>query len=100
MGRVCSEADTHTDSTICISAALTERIQNIPDVDILRDMVIPALLQTVVKGFNLNCCIIYFISFYIHVYFCYSAIGPLLSILFLKLDESYVDVVETVCGMP
>ncbi|KAL1547569.1 DNA-directed RNA polymerase [Salvia divinorum] len=48
---VCSEADTHTDSTICISAALTESIHNIPDVDILRDMIIPALLQTVVKGF-------------------------------------------------
>ncbi|XP_057811820.1 DNA-directed RNA polymerase IV subunit 1 [Salvia miltiorrhiza] len=48
---VCSAADTHTESTICISAALTESIQNIPDVDILRDMVIPALLQTVVKGF-------------------------------------------------
>ncbi|XP_047946943.1 DNA-directed RNA polymerase IV subunit 1 [Salvia hispanica] len=48
---VCSEADTHPDSTICISAALTESIPNIPDVDILRDMIIPALLQTVVKGF-------------------------------------------------
>lgn len=48
---VCSEADTHTDSTICISAALIESNQEFPDVDILREMVIPALLQTVIKGY-------------------------------------------------
>lgn len=48
---ICSEADIHNDSTICISAALTQDFQEFPDVDILRDMVIPALLQTVIKGF-------------------------------------------------
>ncbi|KAH6759605.1 hypothetical protein C2S52_022863 [Perilla frutescens var. hirtella] len=48
---VCSEADIHTDSTICISAALIESNQEFPDMDILREMVIPALLQTVIKGF-------------------------------------------------
>lgn len=73
MARVCSEADSQTDSIICISAALTESIQNIPDVDILRDMVIPALLQTVVKG--LDYYIKYFVfPFYVHTYSFYSTI--------------------------
>ena len=75
IGRVCSEADTHPDSTICISAALTESIPNIPDVDILRDMIIPALLQTVVKGFNLDYCTMCSVIFLGHVYSCYYAIA-------------------------
>ncbi|KAI3468807.1 hypothetical protein Pfo_025470 [Paulownia fortunei] len=51
--KVCSEADIHekSDSIICISAALTESLKEFSDLDILRDMVIPVLLQTVIKGF-------------------------------------------------
>ncbi|KAL6550065.1 hypothetical protein OROMI_020553 [Orobanche minor] len=49
----CSEADTHqkSDSVICISVALTESLKGFSDLDILRDMVKPVLLQTVIKGF-------------------------------------------------
>lgn len=79
MDRVCSEADIHNDSTICISAALTQDFQEFPDVDILRDMVIPALLQTVIKGFNSDYCIFHFIFlFYVHIHSCQNGRPKLL----------------------
>ncbi|KAK6137568.1 hypothetical protein DH2020_028688 [Rehmannia glutinosa] len=51
--KVCSEVDTRqkSDSVICISAALSESLKGFSDLDILRDMVKPVLLQTVIKGF-------------------------------------------------
>ncbi|PIN05614.1 DNA-directed RNA polymerase [Handroanthus impetiginosus] len=50
--KVCSEADslTKSDLIICVSAALTESLKEF-SLEILRDMVIPVLLQTVIKGF-------------------------------------------------
>lgn len=82
MGRVCSEAGTQADSIICISAALTESFQNIPDMDILRDMVIPAILQTVVKGLD------YFITyFHVHTFPICSAV----SIYFILILHGLVE---------
>ncbi|KAK4435256.1 DNA-directed RNA polymerase IV subunit [Sesamum alatum] len=51
--QVCSEADIDKTShnIIYISAALTESLKEFSDLDILRDMVIPVLLRTVIKGF-------------------------------------------------
>ncbi|KAL8556955.1 hypothetical protein ACS0TY_004432 [Phlomoides rotata] len=50
---VCSEAGIHkgSDSTLCITAALTQSLRGFSDLDILRDLVKPVLLQTVIKGF-------------------------------------------------
>ncbi|KAL2516997.1 DNA-directed RNA polymerase IV subunit 1 [Abeliophyllum distichum] len=51
----CSEADLQcgTGTKICITVSLTESTSKVDvELDTLRDMVIPALLQTVVKGFT------------------------------------------------
>ncbi|KAG8374841.1 hypothetical protein BUALT_Bualt10G0037500 [Buddleja alternifolia] len=53
VSKVCDEADIDkkSDPIICISVALAESLEGFPDLDILRDMVIPVLLKTVIKGF-------------------------------------------------
>ncbi|GER30555.1 DNA-directed RNA polymerase [Striga asiatica] len=50
--KACSEIDDHRglDSIICITAALSESFNEFSDLDVLRDMVEPALLKTVIKG--------------------------------------------------
>ncbi|KAL7160206.1 hypothetical protein ABFS83_01G078000 [Erythranthe nasuta] len=52
--RLCSEADicNQSDSIICISVSLIETFREFSDLDILRDMVMPVILQTVIKGFR------------------------------------------------
>ncbi|CAA0820535.1 DNA-directed RNA polymerase IV subunit 1 [Striga hermonthica] len=52
--KACSEIDDHRslDSIICVTAALSESFNEFSDLDVLRDMVEPALLKTVIKGFQ------------------------------------------------
>lgn len=49
VSNVCEDG---SESTICITAALTESLRGFSDLDILRDLVKPVLLQTVIKGLN------------------------------------------------
>ncbi|EPS74753.1 hypothetical protein M569_00001, partial [Genlisea aurea] len=49
--KLCSEADVKRSDSFCIAAKLIMKHEKFSDMEILRDMVVPVLLKTVIKGF-------------------------------------------------